>query len=850
MSTLFRMRNTACAAALGLLLSACGGGGGDGSSSPPPVTPPSLTITPNTVSVTATTADPAPTASITATVAPDSSQQQYYFFAQFSGNGIASVTSTGGTNTATFAIHFRVPSDVNPGTYTDTVTIQGCPVNNCNTQVENSPLQINVKYVVGQAPVPGAPVTITSIGPSAVVAGGGGFMMYVSGSNFVPTSIVQLNGSARTTTFQSSTLLTADIAASDIAAAGTATITVVDGAAGGGAASNAATLTVGTTVPATFSVSTSSLSAATNTSTGGGSIFNNPFALGVNGPAAGTFYYSISFNGTAVSSMNVNGETGITPLATTPSGPSANRITGFVSPGGGQTIKGTFSGPITEVTQLILLNAATLGAGTYTDTISVSVCLDAQCLQPLPGSPQQVAVNYVVAGNPISNAQFSLGNSSLTVEAATSSGASPTATAVLSSSGLPPYGAYVNASIGNGAAVSATSFQSNLDGSGTLTVTLKPPSGLGSGIYGDSVQLQVCFDLACTKPANHGQFTLPVRYIVDASPGVDFTMTTIAGQTSSLVWNAAKQRIYAIVPSFATANPGSLLVINPASATIDSVLSLGSGNDPIFLAVSDDGQFAYIAEDIPNQIVRVNLATLTIDETLSLPIGDSCVGIAVAPAAAHTLAAALYNNMTTLVVFDDTVQRQQVFSPPSLEAQVPFTWGADATSLFAYDEVAPTGTMYQLLVQTTGLSVAQQTSNVGLAPNDGLAPSVVGLQFVGGLIYADRGTVFNPATNGTLTPFTMQSSNEPVAVSESFVADTTLNRAFALTNDQPVGLGFGDITVEGFNLTTQQPTWITRFAAPQGGGPMVRWGTNGLAFPENTADNFQIVLINGPVVSR
>ena len=98
---------------------------------------------------------------------------------------------------------------------------------------------------------------------------------------------------------------------------------------------------------------------------------------------------------------------------------------------------------------------------------------------------------------------------SLTVEAATSSAASPTATAVISADGLPPYGAYVISAVGSGAAIASTSFQSNLDATGTLTVTLKPPAGVGSGIYTDSVQIQVCFDSACTKPANNGQFTLP-----------------------------------------------------------------------------------------------------------------------------------------------------------------------------------------------------------------------------------------------------------------------------------------------------------------------------------------------------
>jgi hypothetical protein len=52
--------------------------------------------------------------------------------------------------------------------------------------------------------------------------------------------------------------------------------------------------------------------------------------------------------------------------------------------------------------------------------------------------------------------------------------------------------------------------QSNLDGSATLTVTTKLPATLGPGVYKDSVQVNVCFDAACTKPAAHFPVTVPV----------------------------------------------------------------------------------------------------------------------------------------------------------------------------------------------------------------------------------------------------------------------------------------------------------------------------------------------------
>ncbi len=75
------------------------------------------------------------------------------------------------------------------------------------------------------------------------MAGGPAFPLTVTGTNFVGTSVVLVNGSPRATTVGSATALTATIPAGDIASGGTPTITVMTPAPGGGT-SNGATLTV------------------------------------------------------------------------------------------------------------------------------------------------------------------------------------------------------------------------------------------------------------------------------------------------------------------------------------------------------------------------------------------------------------------------------------------------------------------------------------------------------------------------------------------------------------------------------------------------------------------------------
>jgi hypothetical protein len=83
-------------------------------------------------------------------------------------------------------------------------------------------------------PGPYALPSLTAVNPSRVTAGGGNFVLTVSGSQFVPGSVVRWNGKNRTTTFVNSSTLTADIPYSGISAAGTARVVVVTPTPGGG----------------------------------------------------------------------------------------------------------------------------------------------------------------------------------------------------------------------------------------------------------------------------------------------------------------------------------------------------------------------------------------------------------------------------------------------------------------------------------------------------------------------------------------------------------------------------------------------------------------------------------------
>ncbi len=94
-------------------------------------------------------------------------------------------------------------------------------------------------------PVP----VVTTLTPTAILAGNPASFLGVNGSNFVPDSVITLNGAPRTTTFISSAAVQASLNAGDFASAGVVQVQVVNPADGGtgGGTSNIATFAVNAT---------------------------------------------------------------------------------------------------------------------------------------------------------------------------------------------------------------------------------------------------------------------------------------------------------------------------------------------------------------------------------------------------------------------------------------------------------------------------------------------------------------------------------------------------------------------------------------------------------------------------
>jgi uncharacterized repeat protein (TIGR01451 family) len=128
-------------------------------------------------------------------------------------------------NSAT--VHITV-TPLTPGTLTNTVSVsapQGDPNPADNTVVSTT-------TVTGSAY--NATPALLSISPAFVQAGSSSFTMTVTGSGFSSNSTIQLNSTALSTTFVSSTQLTTSVDASNVASLGWAWISVTSSAPGGG----------------------------------------------------------------------------------------------------------------------------------------------------------------------------------------------------------------------------------------------------------------------------------------------------------------------------------------------------------------------------------------------------------------------------------------------------------------------------------------------------------------------------------------------------------------------------------------------------------------------------------------
>jgi hypothetical protein len=201
---------------------------------------------------------------------------------------------------------------------------------------------------------------LISMAPTTAPAGSSALTLTVNGSGFVAGSVVQWNGSPRTTTYSAPGLLLAAIPAADLAVAGAAQVTVVNPAPGGGT-SAALPFTITNVLPVASALSPSSV------------VVGSPaFELTVSGSGfvSGS---TVQWNETArvTTFMSSTSLKAAIPAADVASAGTAQVRVVNPAPGGGNSASLTFTvqNPAPQVTSLIPATV-TVGASAFELTLT------------------------------------------------------------------------------------------------------------------------------------------------------------------------------------------------------------------------------------------------------------------------------------------------------------------------------------------------------------------------------------------------------------------------------------------------------------------------------------------------
>jgi hypothetical protein len=327
-----------------------------------------------------------------------------------------------------------------------------------------------------------------------------------------------------------------------------------------------------------------------------------------------------------------------------------------------------------------------------------------------------------------------------------------------------------------------------------------------------------------------------------------------------MVWDPASKQIYLSVAGSDPNYPNTITALDPATAKFGLSVSAGPGADR--LGVSSNSSWLYAGIDSNGTIQRFALPGLTSDITIPLGAGPSSkpyypAGLQTAPGSSNTIAASLFTSLGEVggvVIYDGAVPRPVAlttdFGPR--EPLRSLAWNASGTAIYAalngyYDD-----TIFALSVNSTG---------VQLVKRDDLNPGSEAVNLGGvhysaltGYVYGDEGDVFDPATNSVINHLPENVAQNGFSSGSNLVTiDDSLGTAWVIGS-----VNFGSnsqVMIEAFDLQTN--ALLGSIVIPNVPGTplkLIRWGTNGLAFLTNHADNslqgYAVYILSGQFVTK
>jgi hypothetical protein len=365
---------------------------------------------------------------------------------------------------------------------------------------------------------------------------------------------------------------------------------------------------------------------------------------------------------------------------------------------------------------------------------------------------------------------------------------------------------------------------------GGLTFTFNPPSSLGKGTYSVPFSVLVCVDSGCGRKVQ--TFTVTVTYTVTDHLTVDgsngYTIAAFPLAATLLAANPSTSQVLALVPPTGTATNNSIELIEPttgASAATPLVLTESPNNA---LALSDDGQYAYV--NGPTLVQQIRTATLSAGINIPSPYGIN-TSIAVQPGHAQTFAIG-YSGME---LFDGTQMRPNAVN--NGYQYFSLAWTSDP-GVIAYNRRGNLqNTECAQAVTATGFDTSASTPCVN-APNI-FVKADQHFVFASGYGYETHGAVLRESDWTVVATLPVA---DQVTLS-TVVPDPQSGRAFALAT------GTGTCDLDSFALATNTPIATIRLPSVAAGdcgySGLVRWGPDGLAFLTGT----DLVVVSGNFVA-
>lgn len=684
-------------------------------------------------------------------------------------------------------------------------------------------------------PVP----TIAAVTPSVELTAASAPVIAVTGTGFVPSTVIQVNGSNRTTGFINTTEVSVTLTAADVASSGSLSLTAVNPAPGGGT-STATTVAVNNPVPGPGKLSpstvlTSATAPVTITITGTNYVSNS--SVVVNGTARTTTYVSptqLTFQLTAADLTTVQ-QLSVAVTNPTPAG-------GTVAIGTLWILQSTAAPVITSVspTQFVVGSGQSfitvsgtnlyqqVGASSYYLTSTVlwnGTALTTEYASPY-NSPSQSITALVPA-----NLLTATGTANITVSSSVSTPSVSNSLPVSITNPPPPTLTSIYPS--GGPINTATSI--TLEGTGftststvalngvTIPSTYEGSSEITATIPASSVTMPGNVNLTVTTPAPGGGTTAPLAF------------TAYLGITNNdMVYRAADGLIYASIPGSVNGIGNSVIGIDPVTGNIQRQIFAGS--NPNKLALSTDGTQLFVGLDGAGAVAQINLSSGQVVNQFTLTWGTSsssgiytAAALAGVPGEPNSVAVGIANE--GVAIYDSGVARTSTTSSYYYNGPTSLAFGSSASTLY----FVSSNYIYQATVGSTGIT-APTILYTGTYYN-------TSLQYDNGDLYLSSGAVLNATSGALLGTFYATASN---AATGPVVSDSTLGLAFVAYSPEINGTP----SVLAFNESTFDPTGSIAANNPNGGlypylfNKIVRWGQNGLAV--NTPS--QIYIFQSPVV--